>query len=327
MVALDLSPEMLLYGGAGVLLASLVLLVAGMWPRRRGEEPHCRKCDYNLTGLPSDRCPECGGTITAKSTVHGERRRRPGLMLVGVALLLAAPLPFYHAAKQVDWYPYYPASWVIRDLRTNNYTKAFKQLAWRIKTGRVSSVVRGLAKELDKNPYHRACYALLAMAGTPKAIAYFERTLQSPDVQARRAAVDGLAEGDRWAVQLLMSALDDSGLYRHPPPIDLPDVAQLSAPASNEFHPNEAPSPFEIQPSIGQMPWPEEHEAHQALFQSLYRFGLKGESLNLAGAGGRSFDVRQEIRELKEWWAKHGDDFMQGKTVPAPKITMVFLID
>jgi hypothetical protein len=302
MLALAMSPEMLLYGGTGVVLASLVLLVTGMWPRRRGEEPHCRKCDYNLTGLPSDRCPECGGMVTAKSPVHGERRRRPGLMVAGLALLLAAPLPFYHAAKQVDWYPYYPASWVIQDLRTNNYTKAFKELAWRIKAGRASSVVRALTRELDRNPAHRACYALLAMAGTPKAVAYFEQALQSPDVQARTMAVDGLASGDRWAVPLLMSALDDPGLYKHPPS-------------------------FEAELGSGQEPWPEEHAAHQALFQGLYRFGLKGESLNLASPENRTFNVRQEIKGLKDWWAKHGEAFMQGKTVPAPKITMVLLIN
>ena len=33
----------------------LVFLKIGLWPRRQGDAPHCRKCGYNLTGLESAR--------------------------------------------------------------------------------------------------------------------------------------------------------------------------------------------------------------------------------------------------------------------------------
>jgi len=36
-----------------------ILLALGLRVRRRGETPHCRRCDYALTGLASpERCPE-----------------------------------------------------------------------------------------------------------------------------------------------------------------------------------------------------------------------------------------------------------------------------
>ena len=57
-----------------LLLLGLWLLKTGLWPRRRGDTPYCRKCGYNLTALTSERCPECGSIVARAGTVRGELR-------------------------------------------------------------------------------------------------------------------------------------------------------------------------------------------------------------------------------------------------------------
>ncbi len=65
------------------LVLGLTLVWFGVRPRRRGTTPHCRRCNYNLTGLDSDRCPECGTPLTPKTVVIGEGRRRPVRIVAG----------------------------------------------------------------------------------------------------------------------------------------------------------------------------------------------------------------------------------------------------
>lgn len=51
---------------AGIIVPALglALLIVGLRGRRIGDAPHCRQCKYNLTGVPSTRCPECGHDLT-----------------------------------------------------------------------------------------------------------------------------------------------------------------------------------------------------------------------------------------------------------------------
>src|SRR5690606_9241953 len=69
-------------------LAMLVLVTGRWWWfARRGKEQRCRKCGYELTGLKSEACPECGAALTPRNCVTGLRSRRR--MAIGpVALLL-----------------------------------------------------------------------------------------------------------------------------------------------------------------------------------------------------------------------------------------------
>jgi hypothetical protein len=78
--------------GLLLLAAGLFLLKRGLWPARQGTDPHCRHCEYNLTGLPTGLCPECGTAWTPETAATGHRQRRSGLGLVGGLLLAAACL-------------------------------------------------------------------------------------------------------------------------------------------------------------------------------------------------------------------------------------------
>lgn len=77
---------------AGV-CAGLLLLLKGLSYRYRGDEPHCARCDYNLTGVASEICPECGTERTPGTVVHGERYRRRWLVALGILLVLGSSVP------------------------------------------------------------------------------------------------------------------------------------------------------------------------------------------------------------------------------------------
>jgi len=74
----------------GVLTCAAVAVVVIMVSRRRADTnlPRCGNCGYNLTGAPSNRCPECGelfieaGVITRPPRPAPSRRVIWGLVLV-----------------------------------------------------------------------------------------------------------------------------------------------------------------------------------------------------------------------------------------------------
>lgn len=74
----------------GFLIGGLALLAVGLHVRRRGDTPHCADCGYNLTGLISNACPECGTAMGPGSIVRGEPYRRRRLAVAGVCLLIVA---------------------------------------------------------------------------------------------------------------------------------------------------------------------------------------------------------------------------------------------
>lgn len=362
-MGLSISGEKLLLIGLAILPIAIVLLKVGFWSRRRGQSPFCRKCEYNLTGLTSTRCPECGTVISPETTIYGERRRKPVLSGLGCLGLILFALAAAQAGRKVNWYLYYPASWVVRDLdNQSTHNKAYAELTRRITTGRISSVVRALIDATNRAPFPETHCGLLATAGTPEAIAHLEKMLRSSVVTHREAAVTGLGpNGGRWAVPLLISALDDPALRKPPFPSEFSggpswypktpeEIAEareqlkkyyVAAPwykkaiserlgiiaEQTENQSTSAPSFESIDhPSLHEW-WPPEHKAHTALFLCLGRLGMRGRMLNLAFEGSDSFDVQQEIKGLKSWWSAHGDAFMNGKPVPSPQITMVWAND
>ncbi len=60
-------------------------------PQARGQ-PHCRRCNYQLTGNTSATCPECGCELTPRNQVTGRSRRRRALPSLIIATVLLAGL-------------------------------------------------------------------------------------------------------------------------------------------------------------------------------------------------------------------------------------------
>lgn len=83
-------PLLLVIACLGMLGAGILLLVAGLRYRYCGDEPHCANCSYNLTGVASEVCPECGMPETANAVVYGERYRRWWLVLLGIEIALGS---------------------------------------------------------------------------------------------------------------------------------------------------------------------------------------------------------------------------------------------
>ncbi len=89
------------------------------WSRRFGTAAHCRRCNYNLTGITSSRCPECGVDLSSGNIVRGERRQ-PGIAGWAGVLLLCLSLSglgglILGSMAHVDWYRYRPFGWVMAD--------------------------------------------------------------------------------------------------------------------------------------------------------------------------------------------------------------------
>ncbi len=118
------------------------LLVTGLRPRRRGTAPHCGRCGYNLTGLSSERCPECGMSLIAGSIVQGEGRRNPRRVAAGFLCLAPAAVLLIAPLRTVDWYSWSPTSWLISDLQGPRAIRAWNEIDRRRKTGKLSQVHR-----------------------------------------------------------------------------------------------------------------------------------------------------------------------------------------
>lgn len=71
------------------LLLGLILVVIGARGKRVRSVSYCRKCDCNLTGLTSERCPECGTPVTPRTVVYGGAHRQNWRMVA-----LGAAMPF-----------------------------------------------------------------------------------------------------------------------------------------------------------------------------------------------------------------------------------------
>lgn len=110
------------------LCAAAGLLIVGLFGWRRGrrrvgDTPHCRRCDYILSHSEG-RCPECGTEISARTVVHGERRRHAAWLTAAVLLFVGAVLgvilPATGVVGHVDWFHLRPAGLLLKDLDSSD---------------------------------------------------------------------------------------------------------------------------------------------------------------------------------------------------------------
>src|SRR3954451_21021619 len=72
---------------------SLIAILLAFRGRRIDDHPICRKCGFDLFGLPptSHNCPECGRDLKRKRADRiGHRRRLKTLLLLGLTFFLAS---------------------------------------------------------------------------------------------------------------------------------------------------------------------------------------------------------------------------------------------
>jgi hypothetical protein len=109
-----LSGQTLFLGILGILLGTGMIVFA--WRgKRKGDNPYCKRCRYDLTGLEdlNERCPECGNVLTdPRSVVHGQRDVQKGMLLFGLAIALSCigqlGYATYRACEDVQWIRYKP---------------------------------------------------------------------------------------------------------------------------------------------------------------------------------------------------------------------------
>ena len=120
----------------GMTALAVFLLVRGLRGRWVGGEPRCRRCNYQLTGVESGRCPECGLQFTEHTVARGVRKRRWGSLaaLVLIPLLWVPSQRLLWSLRYVRWYDYYPTRLVIRDARADELD-AIRELERRLSTG------------------------------------------------------------------------------------------------------------------------------------------------------------------------------------------------
>lgn len=123
-------------------IVGLAMIWRGLWPKRRGETPHCPQCDYNLTALTADRCPECGTTVMLARIVYGERHRRPVLAAVGLLFVLLPAGLFVAALAEANWYRWTPTFWLVRQAASQDAAtarRAWTELDGRIRADKLSA--------------------------------------------------------------------------------------------------------------------------------------------------------------------------------------------
>lgn len=128
------------YGGPVLVCGGMLLLALGLRGRRSGDTPTCARCGYNLTGLSSRRCPECGSELRGTAIAKGTLRRRPALITGAAVLVLIGVLAILGNATRFSPLPYLPGSWLVH-LAQGGSLPALGELRQRHAVGGLSSTI------------------------------------------------------------------------------------------------------------------------------------------------------------------------------------------
>jgi hypothetical protein len=129
------SPDLLvapLFLGIVLIHAAAFLIYQGWFPRRSGTDAYCRKCGYNLRGLQTDSCPECGNFLTSTTIVKGQRIRRNSLGVLGLSMALlgfgSITIAVNANLRNIDWETHKPLFWLLSNLESAD--SAVRDRAW-----------------------------------------------------------------------------------------------------------------------------------------------------------------------------------------------------
>ncbi|HYE18153.1 MAG TPA: hypothetical protein VEA69_06900 [Tepidisphaeraceae bacterium] len=133
---------------AGAVIAAVWLRRA--WRGRRvGDHPVCRRCEYDLYGVPGVAvCPECGADVGGPGAVvaGGARRRRPRVALAAavalVGLVVGLVLTWREAGRAWEVDANRPTWWLVgrlADARPAERDRAFAELARRQGAGTLTA--------------------------------------------------------------------------------------------------------------------------------------------------------------------------------------------
>src|SRR5437870_3922810 len=115
---------MVLISSVVVILAGAAVLVIALRGRRIDDHPICRRCGFDLIGLPETSvvCSECGADLKSRRAIaHGHRQRRPILAMLGAAPLVLGLLMLggtaWMRAKNYDFYRITPTWLLVHEAR------------------------------------------------------------------------------------------------------------------------------------------------------------------------------------------------------------------
>ena len=161
-----------------MVLTGIVLLYLAFRGRAIDDHPVCRRCQFDLIGLPrgADKCSECGADLYHRRAIRiGNRTKRWGWMLLGSLLILEngswLSVQGRNWLRDTDLDQYKPAWWLLSEARNGKNPNALPRLVRQWERGELSSsqsdeVVRLiLAAQVDpKQSWDRAWgYALERM--------------------------------------------------------------------------------------------------------------------------------------------------------------------
>jgi HEAT repeat protein len=141
----------------------------------------------------------------------------------------------------------------------------------------------------------REMLQFLSASAAPDAVEHLIDDLQSDDQDVRKETLENLGGAGRWAAPLLVELLDDPSLVLEP---------------------------VEQRINGKRRALPTQHLAKNALILFLANAGHEP---NVVDASTQRLADRydDEIRLAHEWWRQYGSDFLEGKKVPNPQLTLV----
>ena len=154
----------------GMTALAVFLLVRGLRGRWVGGEPRCRRCRYQLTGVESGRCPECGLEFDEFSVARGIRKRRWGSLsaLVLIPLLWAPSQRLLFSLDRINWYHHYPTRVLIQRAQADERSavvelerRALNDALPNAQVGRVTKLVLEKWKTWPSTPHRRSWVGLI----------------------------------------------------------------------------------------------------------------------------------------------------------------------